>query len=84
MSQTVKTNCNHCGRGLDDAGAMPTFMLTLMSGMVPNSGDIVYSYASHPEIDAEHHFCGLRCLKNWINALTDNPLWEHWERPNGT
>ncbi len=63
----VKYTCDAFQRDLTEGTDMPSFRLELAPQDVPHSGDISSRAGIRPEIERYYHFCGLGCLKNWIN-----------------
>lgn len=66
MTSKTTVTCDHCGADLSDAGAMPTFRLSLASEAIPNSGGMLYAVHVDPILRRPAHFCHERCLTRWL------------------
>jgi len=64
----TEIKCDECLKILNEKDVMPGFFLTLTSEKKP-TGEVVNCICVYPSIDGTKNFCGLNCLKKWIDDL---------------
>lgn len=69
MSTDVITKCDYCGEELKQNGAYPhNYGLRLSSvDYGPVTSGMVHAVHMPPVIDSAKDFCGMFCLKSWLN-----------------
>lgn len=73
MTKKTTITCDHCGKDLSDAGAMPSFRLHLTAERVANSGAFQYAVHVTPPLLGEAHFCGFPCLVGYLDGKGQIP-----------
>jgi hypothetical protein len=58
--------CDYCQRDLSDGGASEMRNLCLFEETMPNNTGISLGIYWEPMIPHTMHFCGLACLKKWL------------------
>jgi hypothetical protein len=65
-----KIICDQCHGDLTSAGSMPDFRLKLMAENLPFESGCVFSTYVVPPIKNDQHFCGMACLRKWLDVDT--------------
>jgi len=69
MNKTVKSiTCDGCEKEMMKSSSYPAeygLVLSCENFNINKSG-MVYSVMMYPIIERDHHFCGLNCLKTWV------------------
>ena len=70
MSKTVQVTCDGCGNDLTYTANCEDFRLALVNERVPlPPGDgVAYSMGAYPAIKTDAHFCGVECLRSWLDS----------------
>lgn len=64
---SISTQCDTCGRQLDNSGPMPDYMFTVEVMRVPNLDGYEFSLlVTPPHPVGRYDFCSERCLKEWV------------------
>jgi hypothetical protein len=59
--------CDSCKRNISFTGNSIDYRLALINEKIPSRGGAVSDMYMLPLIEDNAHFCGLGCLKKWIN-----------------
>ena len=77
--------CDNCGSDISCSGNSIDYRLHLMNVELPPCGNSVTAMMIYPPIKKDADFCGLGCLKSWVDAqLTPNALREPHAENNAT
>lgn len=68
MAIKTTITCDACGNDLSDFGPYPGHYLNLESRVGPSTSPVRHTIHVSPAIQTPHHFCGKRCLRDWITA----------------
>ena len=88
--RTEQVICDGCGADLTTRTNSVDYRLVLMSEPKPGSGSGFYTdMMIYPDVDLEHHFCGLDCLDLWMSrekleATLSREWYERWADEKGT
>ena len=66
MSTTIQVTCDGCGRDLTTTTNHVAYRLVLSPEFIPCRGGSFTTMHVNPQIDAARHFCGIECLKVWL------------------
>lgn len=58
--------CDSCNYDLTETDAMPKFRLVVGCEALPHKGNFINAVAVHPPLNGTHHFCGIKCLENFL------------------
>jgi len=58
--------CDHCKRDLTTTGNSMDYRLLLKSEEISAPSGPVTDMWIEPAISRDHHFCNLKCLKEWV------------------
>ena len=75
---TSTYTCDSCGKDIS-AGSDAAHRLVLSEDHIWRRDTL--SAATPPLLDGEHHFCGLKCLDQWITNRDAITTARHNERP---
>lgn len=67
MSKTVEIKCDGCGHDLTRSTNYVDYRLALVSELISNPCGVGTLMMKYPAIDAAAYFCGLQCLRKWID-----------------
>lgn len=67
MTAETKLYCDNCLRDLTTRGPMPGYSIRLTCRAIPNEGGAEFSTFVYPEFEGQKDFCGLGCLRSWLN-----------------
>ena len=71
MTTKINTYCNHCGRDLTYTGLAVDYRLSLANEQIPvNPARNITRVAARAPLDGTRHFCGIDCLRRWVNKET--------------
>jgi len=74
MDKTIKSIiCDGCKEEMIEHSSYPAeygLVLSCKDFNVNKSGT-VFSVIVYPIIERDHHFCGLKCLKEWVRDLDE-------------
>lgn len=62
-----KYGCDHCDDDLTLSRGTTKFRLTLSSTHLHHNNIATIGVYIHPPIERDYHFCGLSCLKKWLD-----------------
>lgn len=62
-----KIICDNCNCDLTDTEGIVAYRLNLTCEKIPNISGYTCDVMIYPPINQQLNFCGLGCLKNWIN-----------------
>lgn len=71
----VTVNCDGCAGKVNEPTQCDRYYLRLSQGSAPHKrGYPTIDIYIHPMLDEDKHFCGFKCLQNWINRkfVTDS------------
>ena len=79
----IKTvTCDSCSRDLGSTGNSVDYRLLLTSERLPLLGSVCTDMMIYPPIESPAHFCGLACLRNWVEkALAPKGKIDSYGRP---
>lgn len=79
MSKSVEIKCDACGNDLTRTSNCEAYRLVLANENIASRGGVVTAMAMYPDLNHDHHFCGIRCLDHWTDRRRhyDN-LWRAW------
>jgi len=66
----TKIECDYCNRDLTYTSNSIDYILSLYSKRMMCYDGPVTDMMICPEIEMEHNFCGMSCLKRWVNSET--------------
>lgn len=61
-----KWKCDFCKEELIESRGIPVYILELSTFALPDHGNTCLDVSVRPPIGSTKHFCGLGCLKNWL------------------
>ena len=64
--ETRKVECDHCKCDLTETKGVDDYSLRLVLRTIPNTGAIHIDVLVRPPIVRNMDFCGLGCLKKWL------------------
>jgi hypothetical protein len=67
MTKTAKITCDGCNNDLTHSSNCEDYRLALINESVPSLGGFVKSMIAHPAIKDDVHFCGVDCLRKWLD-----------------
>ncbi len=67
MGALRQFKCDACGRDLTTTGNSIDYRLALKNEHVPSVGGFVTDMMVYPAIEHDVHFCGLSCLRAWLD-----------------
>lgn len=59
--------CDYCNADISESKGIPNYRLHLSCSAAPDYGGISLDVMMYPPIDSPKDFCGLGCLKKWID-----------------
>jgi hypothetical protein len=67
---TQKVTCDHCCADITDTGNELGYRLNLSAErlLINCKAMAVTAMMVYPPINRDHHFCGLNCLREWLNV----------------
>lgn len=65
--RVTKITCDGCGRDLSSTGNCEDYRLALVNEQIRSRGGVVTAMAKYPAIERDAHFCGLGCLRKWLD-----------------
>lgn len=68
MSELIKIFCDNCSNEITYSYGCQNYCLKLSNHTMPNYSSITCDIMIYPPIDSTKHFCGLGCLKKWLEA----------------
>lgn len=71
MMQVNKVTCDLCGADKTSTGNCVAWRLVLMPELIPSEGPMVTLMHVEPDLDRPYHFCGIQCLKKWLDSNYD-------------
>lgn len=63
--------CDHCKRNISETGNSVDYRILLASEPIPNRGGGMTDVAIEPDFNRPRHFCGMRCLKQYLETPRD-------------
>lgn len=66
MGKNVTVTCDNCNADLTYTYNCIDYRLALMNQHMPSKGGAVTAMLIHPIIDKDAYFCGIKCMKKWI------------------
>lgn len=60
--------CDNCKKELNYSFGIAKYRLNLSCNHLPHDGGHVIDVFIYPTLDRDFHFCGLECLKNWLDG----------------
>lgn len=75
----LEITCDTCGADITTTGPMPAHRLELRAVDLPQTGGFTYAVMNYPPIDRDYHFCGIKCLAQFVikktgGIIRSNPL----------
>ena len=64
--RTTTVVCDGCGADRTSTGNCEDYRLALVVESLPRHSHTVTAMAVTPDIDRDHHFCGINCLVTWL------------------
>lgn len=61
-----RVTCDQCDCDLTETDNSIDYRLDLINTRIPSKGGLVTLMMIHPHLDRDHHFCGVSCLKKWV------------------
>lgn len=68
MTIETKILCDHCNTDLTYSRNSIDYRLGLINQNKPSQGGFVTDMMMYPILDRDKHFCGMICLKRWVEA----------------
>lgn len=65
--KTISITCDFCGNDLKSSSNELDYRLSLNNERVPSTGGFVTSMGAYPAIKTDAHFCGVDCLRGWLD-----------------
>lgn len=62
-----KVTCDGCGADISATGNSIDYRLRLIAEALPSRSMCVTDMMIYPPIKQDAHFCGLGCLRTWLN-----------------
>jgi len=72
MTAKTKITCDHCGADLTTTSNYTGTRIVLASEDIPPCAGGSTSMPVHPEFEEPLHFCGWRCLSEWVRKERDD------------
>lgn len=69
MTITTHIHCDECRGDITTTDATPAFRLNLSSQAMPSDSPIRHCVHIPDPLPNDMQFCGMRCLKAWINRV---------------
>lgn len=66
--KTERVCCDHCEFDLTSTGNSVDYRLALIVEGKASRGNVVTLLHIEPPLSRPHHFCGLKCLAEWLKA----------------
>lgn len=63
----IKITCDNCMNDITQTDATPAYRIELQAKPMPHSTSFIHDLCVMPPIDREMYFCGVGCLKQWVN-----------------
>lgn len=63
-----EVTCDHCKRNLTRSGNSVDYRIVVKSEPIPSAPGPVTDMMIYPPIPEDLHFCGLRCMREWVAA----------------
>lgn len=63
----IEITCDACGKDLTETGNCVDYRLALINENIQSVGGFVTSAMRYPAIKHNAHFCGMKCLKQWVD-----------------
>lgn len=67
MPKDVSVTCDNCGNNLAVSSNCEDYRLALVNQPVPSAGGFVHSMLAYPAIEKDAYFCGVECLRAWLD-----------------
>jgi len=67
MPKEVEITCDSCGNQLTRSSNCEDYRLALLNERVPSGGGAVTAMAVYPAIKRDAYFCGVECLRAWLD-----------------
>lgn len=65
--QKTEITCDGCGKDLTYTGNCVDYRLALYNENIQSRGVAVTAMMKRPRIKRDAHFCGVRCLRLWLD-----------------
>ena len=70
MKATTVT-CDQCQRDLATTGNCVDYRIALLNERIPSTGGFVTAMNIEPKLKQDYHFCGWKCLCDWMDATRE-------------
>lgn len=67
-----KVTCDGCGNDISSTGNSIDYRLLLKAEKLPYRSACVTDMMIYPPIERDAHFCGIGCLRVWLDSKTPN------------
>lgn len=67
--KTTTFTCDNCGRDITTTDSRPRYRLISSAESMPHDTNRVAMISVSPPFEGEKAFCGIPCLKEWVNKL---------------
>jgi hypothetical protein len=74
MPRKIEITCDGCKTDITVTGAMPTYRLKLSSEEIHQIAGFRFTAVPDTIIEQDAYFCGLVCLKNWLEPKCQHVL----------
>ena len=64
-----KLECDYCKGDLSTTGNCVDYRLQLSAQRIPSCGAYITDVMIYAPIHEDHHFCGFKCLKKWMDNV---------------
>lgn len=64
----IKINCDFCESDLSITSNAVDYKLVLKNELIPSEAEAVTLKMVHPILERNKHFCGIDCLKRWVDV----------------
>lgn len=64
----IKVTCDYCNQNLTSTSNCIDWRIKISNDQIPCCGEFVTSMMIYEPIDGgDKHFCGIGCMKKWVN-----------------
>lgn len=61
-----EVKCDNCKRDISTSTNSEDWRLALINQAIPSRSEVVTDMMMSPPLYRDYHFCGLHCLKEWL------------------